>query len=64
MSRLFHGDIGHEPSLNPPESIPVFYCDWCGGEIYDGDAYYEIGKECVCESCIDQQKRFAEVEDD
>lgn len=26
-------------------------CDWCGGQIYDGDEYFDIHGEIICFDC-------------
>ena len=38
-------------------------CHGCGYEFYDGEAYYEIGDMILCEDCINDCKRFYEVEE-
>jgi len=64
MSKLFYGDIGHEPSLDPPIiDADVFevkcHCDICGEAIYVGDAYYDLGGATICESCVDDGRKTA-----
>lgn len=47
---------------NAPEP-PVFArCSECGDKIYDGDVYYEIINEYICEDCVDNARKTAEVE--
>lgn len=41
-----------EPPLEPPEDIIFAYCDYCGGEIYDGETYYAINGETICTDCL------------
>ena len=31
-----------ERPLEPPEEKPIAYCDYCGGEIYEGETYLEM----------------------
>lgn len=40
----------------PPEYDEEVFCECCEckGEIYVGDAYYEIDGECFCEYCAEQ----------
>lgn len=54
-------DIGHEPPLDPPECEErvMFECAYCGDSIFEGDDYYELGCEPVCEQCIEEAKRTA-----
>lgn len=37
----------------PPDPKVVCRCDNCGGEIYDGEACFELLGEMFCEDCID-----------
>ena len=49
---------------NAPEP-PIFaYCEVCGGEIYDGDEYYDIDDHKYCEACVHGGYRTAEVFDE
>ena len=41
-----------ERPLDPPEDKVFCYCDHCGGEIYDGEEYYEIKGDLVHEDCL------------
>ena len=41
----------------------VYKCDWCGNEILEGDDYYMIEDCPVCEDCIDDSKRTAEIDE-
>ena len=47
-----------------PNSEPkvVHYCDVCGGEIYEGDDYYDIHEERWCSECVESCLSTAEVE--
>ena len=35
-------------SLEPPEDVPVGYCEHCGGEIYEGETVYRIDGQLQC----------------
>ena len=41
--------------LEPPdnENAAVFQCENCGISIFEGDKYFEIDCEVLCEDCID-----------
>lgn len=39
----------------------VHECTLCGAEIYEGDTYYELDDKPICESCIEDARREAEV---
>lgn len=41
-----------EPPLDPPEDKVFAMCDHCGGEIYDGETYYDIDGEYVHVDCL------------
>lgn len=51
------------PSRCPNSDEPPVYarCDNCGGEIRDGEEYYQVGEHNYCEECV--QYKTAEVED-
>ena len=42
------------------ERPPRYLCHSCGGEIYPGDEYYDIGGEKLCRECIDFFRYYAE----
>ena len=47
-------------SLPDNEAIPVFTCDFCDENIYQGDTYYLFnGKKC-CEDCLNYCREIAE----
>lgn len=48
-------------SVLHPEK-PVYQCDHCKKDIYDGEDYYAIGDEIICEGCISDFRRTAEAE--
>lgn len=47
----------------PDEPRSMYECDLCGCEIFEGDEYYEIGDEILCEKCVDDCKKIAEREE-
>ena len=38
-------------------------CDCCGNVILDGEAYYEINGEKICETCMDGYHRIMDYDD-
>lgn len=36
---------------------PEYYCVVCEDGIYEGDTYYEIDGDTVCEECVDDYVR-------
>jgi hypothetical protein len=40
------------------ESKTHLFCDWCNCEIFQGECYFEIDDENVCESCMDDCRKF------
>ena len=42
------------------ERLPVFFCRACGGEIYEGDEYYDIGGRRLCPECVELCRGYAE----
>lgn len=56
-------DIGHEPSLEPPEPRACFCCDCCGETIYEGDSFCLLHGWRICESCIDDGMMIAEPDE-
>ena len=34
------------------EMVVFKTCDMCGGEIYEGDEYYDFDDEVICEDCL------------
>ena len=37
-------------------------CDWCGGDILEGDEYYNIHGEVLCFDCVQDCLKRAEEE--
>ena len=34
------------------EEQPLFFCDECNGDIYEGDSIYKIENDSICEECL------------
>ena len=41
-----------ERSLDPPEDVIFAHCDYCDGEIYEGESYYAISGKNICIDCL------------
>lgn len=41
---------------------PLMQCTICGEIIYEGDSYYVVEEQNVCECCINSFRRIAEGE--
>ena len=54
----------HPQCPNAPEPEPVFVCDGCGQEIYEGEDVWRIQNEVYCEDCIDGFRSTAEKVED
>lgn len=50
----------HDPQEDEPRVC--FRCDCCGGDIVDGDDYFAIGEDKICENCA--EKKTAEYVED
>lgn len=50
-------DIPERP-LDPPEDVVFATCDHCGGEIYEGEEFYDIDGEFIHEDCLHDWARF------
>lgn len=46
----------------PPEKPVVYWCKGCGGEIYDGNEYYDVDGETYCRHCV--KKCVADAEEE
>ncbi len=46
-----------EPRLDPPEDKICGYCDFCGGEIYEGESIYLIDGQRIHEDCLEDFAR-------
>lgn len=53
---LEHGWIVNDRERHAKE---VYTCEWCGGEICDGEDYYDVGGDKVCEECINECRKTA-----
>lgn len=55
-------DLEHGWIVNSKEPDDEVFCtcEWCGGKIYYGDEYYEIGCDKFCEDCINDCRKVAE----
>jgi hypothetical protein len=42
----------------------VFLCSNCGGEIFEGEYYYDILGEQFCEECIEGLRKEVEYDPD
>ena len=55
MTRIFFGDLGHEPPLEPPRGEPAPICPICGRD--EGDIFYRdmYGGICGCNAphCVE-----------
>ncbi len=47
---------------NAPLPPVVCECEECGDPIYEGDLYYHIGEHKFCETCVVENREFAEIE--
>lgn len=48
----------------PPEPDPILHCGKCGNGIYEGEFYFRIDGDDICETCLnDEFGRFAEWEE-
>lgn len=63
MCEICHHVPCHPRCPNSPEPPRVFICSGCGGDILEGDDYWDIMGEQWCEECVREAKRVAECED-
>lgn len=49
-----------ESCCEAPQSKVFKPCSICGENILEGDSYYEVGAQDVCEQCINTFRRIAE----
>ena len=49
---------------NAPEPLAVFICSGCGGDIREGDEYWDVMGEQWCSTCIDDARREAVYDPD
>lgn len=43
--------------IEPPEDVVSDHCDYCKGEIYEGDVYYDIDGKSICPDCLGRFSR-------
>ena len=36
----------------PDDQVPLILCDCCGCALYEGDYFYDINGERICEDCL------------
>lgn len=53
------------PSSCPNAPAPTVFgvCSECGCDIYIGEDYYEVINEYICEDCMWEARKTAEVEE-
>ena len=50
-------DLEAERLRNDPQETKVYSeCDFCGGEIYIGQEYYNFEGNILCEQCFDEMQ--------
>lgn len=35
------------------QRLPALQCSQCGGEVFPGEVYYDIGGQAVCRDCLE-----------
>lgn len=45
-------DFLYKGKYKPTEIDVVLTCSNCGDDIFDGDNYYDLGNEDLCEDCV------------
>ena len=53
----------HPRCPNAPEPPVIGLCCRCGEEIHEGDEIYDVNDERWCESCIDDCRTTAELDE-
>jgi hypothetical protein len=53
----------HPRCPNAPKPPVVYRCCQCGGEIYEGDEFYDINGEKWCEECVHDCRSTAELDE-
>ena len=48
---------------NAPDPIVLYHCVNCGAKITEGDAYYDICGDEWCCDCIEDCRKYAELEE-
>lgn len=54
-----NGMIVNDYMYREEDYDPDFYCDMCGEPVYEGDVYFKIGNDRICECCIEGCKERA-----
>lgn len=52
----------YQGKYEEPVAKPVFVCDSCDMEIFEGEYYYEIETNLICEDCINDYRHIAEIQ--
>lgn len=47
-------DCMYDYRREEPKAKIVEQCDFCGGNIYEGEEYYDFNGEIRCEFCVDE----------
>lgn len=47
------------PSCPYEETPPVYCCEICGAEIYEGDYWWDVNDMILCEDCVNDMRRTA-----
>lgn len=57
---LQHPDITAAERTGYPNRIHTgLSCDWCFGNIYDGEVYFDVHGEILCSDCMDDCRCIA-----
>lgn len=60
MCEICHQSPCHPQCPNADPPVPVTTCAWCDAEIQEGEKYYKIGDEDICEECVEACSTVAE----
>lgn len=55
-------DCSYDYRHENPQAKKIYTCSCCGYGIYNGDAYWNLSGQIVCEECINNLKQIAEVD--
>ncbi len=53
-------DCQYDYKYERPQATIVDRCCMCGGDIFDGDEYYDINGKIICADCISECRHYAE----
>lgn len=56
-------DCSYDYRHENPQARKIHTCTVCGYGIYNGDTYYEVHENPICEECMEDMKKEAEVEE-